>query len=319
MKKIISTLLLLSMSVVGVRAQYGITVLNPDAISMSMGGVVTTNLSGAHTVFNNASLAPFCRAPFQLAVTYYGQDGGDYYAASGYYQFANRNALEIGWRMYVPDEEWNQPDFVEGGFRVAPSYYGSGRSMTFDVGYAQMAGERLSLGITGRYLHYAKDENSASANALALDLSASYRLPLDRLSENSSLLFGAKLANLGAFLDKGQLPTSSLPVNLKVGAALDWWLRDSHKLTFAADYGYCFTPDFVRGSECSVGAEYDFMQLLQLRGGYHFGNRSLYCPDYASVGAGLHFMHIRLDLTYVFAGSETLLHNAYSIGFGLDF
>lgn len=319
MKKYLATLLLSLVLAPGARAQYDAAILNPDAISLSMGGVVTTNRSGAHTIFNNASLAPFSRAPFQLAVTYYGQDGGDYYAASGYYRFANRNALEIGWRMYVPDEEWCRPDILGGDSRNIPSYYGCGRNMTFDVGYAQMVGERLSLGITGRYLYYAKEGNSASANALALDLSASYRLPLDRLSDNSSLLFGAKLANLGAFLDRGQLPTSRLPINLRVGAALDWWLRDSHKMTFAADYGYYFTPDVVRGSECSVGVEYEFMQLLQLRGGYHFGDGNFYYPDYASVGAGLRFMHIRLDLTYVFAGKNTLLHNAYSIGFGLDF
>ncbi len=319
MKKLISTLLLLSATVIAARAQYDITVLNPDAISMSMGGVVTTNMSGAHTIFNNASLAPFSRAPFQLGITYYGQDGGDYYAASGYYQFANRGALEIGWRMYIPEETLFDGGIVGGYQPRMPKYVGEGRSMAFEMGYAQMFSERLSFGITGRYLHYSEEYDSKSANALALDLSATYRLPLERLSANSSLMFAAKLANIGAYLDRGQLPTTSLPLTLKAGAALDWWLRDSHKLTFAADYGYCFTPDFVRGSECSVGMEYELMQLLKIRGGYHFGNRSMLCPDYASVGAGLHFMHLRLDLTYVFADEGTLLHNAYSVGFGFDF
>lgn len=299
MKKLLLPLLpLLSLlaalaSPTAAHAQYGASILNPDAKSMAMGGVTMTTLSASHTLFNNASLVLFSPSPFQLSSSYSGQNDGHYYAVSGYYHFG-RSAVEAGWRRYN---------------------YGTGRDMALDAAYSRRIGRFMALGITGRYLHY-RSSMGHRADALAVDLSASARLPLERLSENSALVFGAKLANMGGYL-KGT--DGALPVNLTVGAALDWWLRDSHRLNFALDCGYYFNPAFVRGATVAVGAEYTFMQLLMFRCGYHFSERQTVCPDYTSVGVGLRFMHLRLDVAYLFAGKDTPLRNGYSLSFGLDF
>ena len=61
------------------------------------------------------------------------------------------------------------------------------------------------------------------------------------------------------------------------------------------------------------------MQLVQFRAGYHYGERRDYYPSYASVGAGLRILHLRLDFAYLFAQKNTLLRNTYSISFGFDF
>ena len=42
------------------------------------------------------------------------------------------------------------------------------------------------------------------------------------------------------------------------------------------------------------------------------------CPT-PLVGAGVRFLHLRLDFAYLIAKKQTLLHNTYSISFGLDF
>ncbi len=44
----------------------------------------------------------------------------------------------------------------------------------------------------------------------------------------------------------------------------------------------------------SVGAEYNLMQLVQLRTGYHYGERRDYYPSYWTVGAGVRILHLRL-------------------------
>ena len=49
------------------------------------------------------------------------------------------------------------------------------------------------------------------------------------------------------------------------------------------------------------------------------GERRDYYPSYGSVGAGVRFLHLRLDFAYLIAKKQTLLHNTYSISFGLDF
>ncbi len=297
MKRFWITLLFALAATGAVQAQYDMLVLNPDARSSGMGGVAMTGIGSSHAIFGNASAALFSRIPYQISSTYSGHDGGNYYAVSGYGRLGGRSVLEAGWRMFD---------------------YRGGSDMAFDASYSRFVIPTVALGITARYVRYNPDASSSN-QALAVDLSASSRLPLPALPENSALLLGAKLANLGGYLNRSVDGQHLLPVNLQVGAALDWWILDSHELTLAADYGYYFTPGVVSGSEISVGVEYNLMQLVQFRGGYHVGQRSRYYPNYGSVGVGLRFMHVRLDLSYLFASRSSLLHNAYSLSLGLDF
>lgn len=297
MKRAWTTLLFTLLAATVARAQYDVMILNPDARSAGMGGVAMTGIGSSHAIFGNASAALFSRIPYQISSTYSGHDGGNSYAVSGYGRIGGRSVLEAGWRMFD---------------------YRGGSDMAFDAGYSRFVAPRVALGLTARYVRHKPDVGS-SDHALAVDLSASSRLPLAALPENSAIVLGARLANLGGYLKRPDGASHVLPIQLKAGAALDWWIRDSHELIFAADYGYFFAPSPVRGSEISVGMEYNLMQLLRIRGGYHVGERERYYPNYASVGVGLRFMHLRLDLSYLFADKNTVLHRAYSLSFGLDF
>ncbi|MFQ9212031.1 MAG: PorV/PorQ family protein, partial [Alistipes finegoldii] len=140
--------------------------------------------------------------------------------------------------------------------------------------------------------------------------------PLENVGSYSTLRAGAKLGNLGGYLKDTPY---TLPMDLTAGVALDTFLSDVHEITVGTDLGYYFSPSKVRGFQMSVGAEYNLMQLIQLRAGYHYGERRDYYPSYGSVGAGVRFLHLRLDFAYLIAKKQTLLHNTYSISFGLDF
>lgn len=265
-----------------------------DAGSLGMGGITMTTLSDAHTVYNNAAFTLFSRAPLQLSTSYYGQRDYDYYAASGYWRWNSRNALQIGWRRYL---------------------HGQGeRDEAFDLGYSRRLGERFAVGIVGRYMHFGRPDGSA--DALAADLCAAWSLPIEALGHYSTVRLGAKLANLGTALGDAEM---RLPVEFKAGAALDTFLSDAHEVTLAAEAGYCFTPSVVRGVQASVGVEYALMQLLQFRAGYHYGEQKSYAPSYGSLGVGVRFLHLRLDFAYLLAARDSWLRNTYSITFGLDF
>ena len=93
-----------------------------------------------------------------------------------------------------------------------------------------------------------------SADALAADLSVAYQLPLENIGSYSSLRAGAKLANLGSYLNRTDY---ILPMDLTAGVALDTFLTDAHEITVGADWGYYFLPKEVRGFQMAVGAEYN--------------------------------------------------------------
>ena len=106
-------------------------------------------------------------------------------------------------------------------------------------------------------------------------------------------------------------------MSFTAGAALDTFLTDAHEITVGADLGYRFSPGAMRGFMLSAGAEYNLMQLVQLRAGYHYGELRGDDPSYASVGAGFRFLPLRLDFAYLFTAKHT--PDIYSISFGFDF
>lgn len=270
--------------------------LGLDAKSMAMGGVTTTTLSASHAIYNNAVCAPLSPTQAQLSASYLMLEEYNCYTASGFYTFALRNSLLAGWRQ----------------FRHAPG----NNDMMVDLGYARRIGETWSVGLVARYAHYRRP--TGGSDALAADLSVLYLLPLEEVGYYSNLRFGAKVTNLGSWVNsplKGDL----LPIGCSIGAAFDTFITDAHEITVAADLGGYFNPAYARSFQASVGAEYNLMQLVQFRCGYHYGGGADYAPSYGSFGAGVRFLHLRLDFAYLVAEKGSWAHNACNISFGFNF
>ena len=135
------------------------TLPSPDAKAIGMGGLMMTTLSGSHAIYNNSAMAVFSRMPSQISSSYYGQEDIDYYAVSGFCRFDNVNLAQIGWRQYLREHGNND--------------------MAVDLGYSRRMGDNWALGIVARYMHLKRPE--ISADALAVDLSAAYQLPLENV------------------------------------------------------------------------------------------------------------------------------------------
>lgn len=285
--------ILAAFAVLGASAQES-TLPTPDARAIGMGGVTMTLLNSAHSIYNNPSMAVFSHTPTQVSTSYSGQGEFNYYAVTGSNRFDTKNLVQVGWRQYLRER--------------------GNSDMAVDLGYSRRLNDRWGVGVVARYTHQSRPETST--DALAIDLSAAYVLPLENVGAYSSLRAGAKLGNLGGYLRSTDY---TLPMDFTAGVALDTFLSDAHEVTVGTDLGYYFFPAGVRGFQMSVGAEYNLMQLFQIRAGYHYGERKAYYPSYATVGAGVRFLHLRLDFAYLFAQKQTLLRNTYSISFGLDF
>ena len=62
---------------------------------------------------------------------------------------------------------------------------------------------------------------------------------------------------------------------------------------------------------------YVLMQMIAVRGGYHVADSHGY--DYGTIGAGLRFMHLELNFSYLFAAKKCPWRNTYQVGVGLYF
>lgn len=271
------------------------TLPTPDAKALAMGGVTMTTQSASHAIYNNASMAVFTNHPVYFSSSYYRQNKDDAYAITGAIKIGYDNLLQAGWRQYLREN--------------------GRKDMAVDFGYSRKIGENLAIGVIGRYLHQ-RISDEQTEDAIAVDLSAFYTIPMENVGSYSEIRLGGKLANLGAYLHDSDY---YLPMNANFGAAFDTYITDEHEITLAADVGYYFYPKSLRGFLMSVGMEYNLMQLIQFRGGYHFGEKDSYYPSYGSAGVGIRFMHLRLDFAYLFAKKDTPFRNTYSLSFGLDF
>ena len=173
MKRLTTTLALLAAALYA-SAQEA-TLPTPDAKALGMGGVAMTTLSGSHAIYNNSATAIFSQMPSQVSSSYYGQGEFDYYAVTGFCRFDNVNMAQIGWRQYLRERGNND--------------------MAVDLGYSRRLGERWAVGIVGRYMHLKRHDDTA--DALAVDLSAAWSLPLENVGSYSTLRVGGKLGNLG--------------------------------------------------------------------------------------------------------------------------
>ena len=270
------------------------TLPSPDAKSMGMGGLTMTVLSASHAIYLNPAMGAFSRTPVQISSSYYKQGDYDSYAVSGAVRFGQNNVSHIGWRQYLREKGNNDK--------------------ALDLGYSRRIGRSWAVGAVTRYTRLTRPDQTT--NALALDFSVAWVRPLETLGSLSTLRAGAKLANIGGYFKHTDY---ELPMNCTAGVALDTFLSDAHEITVGTDFGYYCNPSPVRGFQWSLGAEYNLMQLVQFRAGYHYGERRAYYPCYTSVGAGVRFLHLRLDFAYLFAARKTAFRNTYSFSFGLDF
>lgn len=293
MKRLTICLLAVLGTALAARAQ-GSLPLTPDAKVLGMGGVAMTTLSGSHAIYGNSAMAAFSMMPLQVSSSYLRHKGADYYAMTGYGRFDRFNLVQLGWRQYLRERGNND--------------------LAVDLGYSRRIGDSWAVGLVGRYARL-KRPADIRENALAVDLSAAWMKPLE-LGSYSMLRAGARVANLGGYFGDTE---ERLPMSLTAGAALDTFLTDAHEITVGADLGYGFAPRPVRSFLFSVGAEYNLMQLLQVRAGYHYGKDRSILPSFASVGVGARFLHLRLDFAYLIAPESSLMYNTYSISFGFDF
>ena len=84
-------------------------------------------------------------------------------------------------------------------------------------------------------------------------------------------------------------------------------------LTVGAEVDYLFTGGLMAG----LGVEYTIVDIVSLRGGFHYGDPAKAVPMYASVGLGVKFAGVHLDAAFLTA-SQTL-GNTLMIGLGYAF
>jgi hypothetical protein len=181
-----------------------------------------------------------------------------------------------------------------------------------------------------------------TGRAFAIDASATYTTPLSIFSKEATWTAAAALSNLGNKIT--YLRTSDvLPANIGIGGALDMEINRNHRLLVSMEFNKLLVPSprpndnidlngnripdwrevgVVKGMlksfgdapngfkeemqeiNTSIGLEYWCMRHIALRAGYFHENRLKGNRKYLTIGGGVRYRSIGINMSYLMATSD---------------
>lgn len=317
----------------------------PDARSGGMANAGVATGGGAYSIFHNMAATVFDANPAAVSVGYtpwMASEGSDSYLASinGYKQLDENKALSASLR-YFNMGNVNLSDDQGTALGTATP-----RELGLDFGYAMRLTNKLSLGLTFRYIHSKlvtgsiNGMNYKAGNAVGADLSL-FHNGLD--NRGAGFTWGVVLSNLGSRIsyssNAGQ--KDFIPANLGVGAAYTAAPDDQNKITFAADINKLLVPvlpgdsagiaDYysrsvtsswfksfsgdgggLKSLQYSLAAEYGFNEQFFLRAGYYYQARSTGGQPGFTAGAGFRYSIANIDVSYQAPSGSGLNRNPLS-------
>jgi hypothetical protein len=318
--------------------------ISPDARSTGMGETGIATSGDAYSNFWNLGKTPFSKQQASVGVTYTpwlnDLDLKDVYLASiaGYYKLDETQALSLGLRYFsLGDIQFTD----QSGNNV-----GSNRPREFSVegGYSRKLGAKTGLGIGVRYIssnlavgNY-NGTNYKKGSTVAADL---HYFHTGAKESGEGFNYGITLSNLGGKISYTDDNTQKdfIPANLGLGGAYTKVFDADSKLTFALDLNKLMVPspkndsagianyrkqgvvsswfksfgdapgggsEEIKEVSTSIGAEYWYKEQFAFRAGYFYEGNTKGNRRYATVGAGLKYNVIGLNLAYIFpSGSGT--------------
>ena len=281
MKKIVSTLIVLSLALqVSAQALSGLLIPS-DARSLALGGVLQSH--GMATGSLQAIYGMWAPASAGSKIV-----GGD-----GYFRFGDRITVTFEGRDFI-DKPYEVSNY-KGSFTGTFQPY----ELILALGGSFMINRNLEAGLKFTSVTSILGE-AAKGSAICGDLWAAY----------GTEKWSARLAfrNLGPGVDYGN---GASPLPMLAAAGGQW--KPLSKLSVSGEACMLFSGAFMAGA----GVEYDIIEYLTARVGAHYGDPAKALPSFAAVGLGGRFAGVHLDAAYVFGSAAT--GNSFMFALGYSF
>ena len=177
--------------------------------------------------------------------------------------------------------------------------------LKFGAGYrfTQSLAANVRLG----YLSESLAEN-ASYGAFAADLSVNAMFSVSDMTEVAA---EAGVYNVGTAVSSASGQKFGLPSSVGLGGGLIQNIGEKNSLQVLARLDYYFHS----AVSASLGLDFCVADMISVRAGYRYGGKSV-LPSFMSLGLGVKFAGVRLDLAYLTASP---LSNTIALGLGYSF
>ena len=309
--------------------------ISPDARSGGMGNLSLAMSPESNDLFGNTAKLPYMeeKQGFLINYTPWLKDLGltdVYLASAGYYKKLNNiSAINSSLRFF----SLGNIDFTdESGNTSLPSQRPS--EYSYDFGYSILLTDKLSMGVTLRYisLFYKQHENLQGFHAGLLlsnlggkisytDNSKKYFIPanmglgigyLNKLDAENSIEFGVDVNRL-------MVPVS--PNNSDAESVNHYFSQSVVSSWFNSFNGKDGMP-IGESIKASTGLEYNYINRFYLRAGYYLdNNKNLGNMQYFTIGASFQYQQSKFNISYLVPSGGGITKNPLSntIRFGSIF
>lgn len=284
--KIAATALLLSLSTLVSGQVVNSLVRETDPAAMGLAGASVAMQANAYALYNNPAAMSLASGRFAAAAAYGILQPSSVkmgaISAASYLKLGEKWALGVGFQRLGYDPY----DITSEEGRSTSQFTPSEMELSLAASWQFVKG--LSAGVKFNYASIGLSPDYSKA-VICADLGLSYT--------RGTLTAGLNARNLGSQM-----------MDFRAGAA----------------YGIAGATVYVQGEYlqgagvmAAIGAQYALKEMVFFRAGYHLGSAETAIPSYLSLGLGLHFSGVRLDVSYLTA-SKTL-GNTLAFGLGYVF
>lgn len=332
--------------------------ISPDARSAGMGNLSLAMSPEANDLFGNTAKLPMLsnKSGFLINYTPWLKDLGlsDVYLASmGYYKKLNDfSSINSSLRFFSLGNITFSDEYGTQYLDTKPSEF------SLDAGYSILLTEKLSLGVTLRYINSRlvqgallnSSTNFKAGNTLAGDISLFYKQNENAQGFHAGLL----LSNLGGRVNYSNENTRKyfIPANLGLGIGYLNKFDNDNSVEFGVDVNRLLVPAYPETTaqedqyfsqsvvsswfnsfsnqygpplgetiKTSVGAEYNYANIFYLRAGYSYESQVSSNGQYFTVGTSFQYQQSKFNISYLVPSGGGLSRNPLSntIRFGSIF
>lgn len=269
-----------------------------DAASLGKAGANLVETSSiANASFSNAAAIPFSEQKLDVAAGYtmWKPVSSNILNVGAAFNMKQKFGVAVGFQYGMLPSQ----DLTTAGGALSGTFKPS--EMHVNVGLAWRFLPFLSLGANVGYATSSLAEGY-SYGALAADVFA--------MAKFGGLKVTAGVANVGTTVKDAAGNEFCIPGSIAVGAGYSKVFGEKNGIDVQVDADYYFSGWMA----VAAGASYTYNDFVSVRVGYRYGGESP-VPSYASVGAGVKFLGIKLDAAYLISSSPIGNTLALSLGY----
>ena len=314
MKKILVLIAALSMAV-DMFGQ-GVTDVTTDVRTAGMADAYTAMYGKGFSIYTNSAAAALSDDDFAVSASY-----GMWqpklanmtnFAVGAFYKFSDRYTVGLGFRGLM-QPLGNYMD--ENGIMVSQGATSTKMSVEASFGMHIIKGFAAAVNF-----HFFYDMLMQDSNGMG------FGVDVDLMYSHKYFNVALSAKNLGPDMSYGTGVTQPLPMEFRLGYSGDYEVVDDIlDITPAVDancvmisnQGSAITPVITAG----VGAEFEFIDMVSIRGGYRYSAKEAFMPSYATVGLGVEFFGIGIDAAYYIGTglAGDVLTNSFKVGLSYKF